>query len=279
MEVKIRTADEFRNQYAMIEIKGPEKAIWTITEKLFGETPEPKSYDPEQAAEVLAENYRRASMRITELEAQVGAYDLDRRTERERADRLTAEVESYRKAHVCTAGCKEDAHVAFTGNRMITEMASERDTQRERAQEAEAQLVQARRARDEHAAEADRMNRERMAAQAEVRRLTAQLHQRFTPEQVQEAKESARQDARAEADRDWDRVIKERDRELTKTAEEADRYARVVGRISQIVLTAEVRQALDNPSSIAPVRAEELARVVRQVRDIVGTPGNTPNAA
>lgn len=62
---------------------------------------------------------------ILKLRAHVAEYDRDRKTERDRADRLQAEVDRLKKGHVCTPRCKPDAHVAFTGRQRLEEL--ERD--------------------------------------------------------------------------------------------------------------------------------------------------------
>lgn len=78
--------------------------------------------------------------RITELERKVDLYNVDRTTERDRADRnmaraekAEAEVVRLKKGHVCTRSCKPNAHVAFTGRQRLEELEQEAHDERERA--------------------------------------------------------------------------------------------------------------------------------------------------
>lgn len=102
MEIRIKTHEELRADRVTIEITGTGAEV----RQLVDSEASTEFYDPQKAAEVLAENYARASARIKELEKGRAAdhkeivalrekamgYDLDRHTERDRADRLKTEV-------------------------------------------------------------------------------------------------------------------------------------------------------------------------------------------
>lgn len=154
MEIKIRTYEEFRADRVTIEITGTGAEVREMV-------------DREESTEV-AKNEEYHLARISELEeklaraeAKVHAFNLDRHTEQERADRLKVELNRMRGqktdaingkdmalgaladaraerdqlktkvaelesklmvGHVCTGGCSGDQHVAFLGRKALTEM-------------------------------------------------------------------------------------------------------------------------------------------------------------
>lgn len=160
---------------------------------------DPPAYDPEAAAEVLAENYDRARRKVTQLEADltriraavlgtelarelkeyreasaamllvealtevrrvIGATDssvsnrvytvaevgdlqaseaeLVAAPLRRRVAELEYDLERYRRAHVCTVECKPNAHTAFQGRVLVAELEVKIQTERGRADRAEA---------------------------------------------------------------------------------------------------------------------------------------------
>lgn len=87
-------------------------------------------------AELVATPLRR---RIAELERTL-AREVNRNTD------LEAELEKATRGHVCTDGCKPNAHVAFIGRQRLAELETEAADERERADKAEG-LVQEERTR------------------------------------------------------------------------------------------------------------------------------------
>lgn len=133
---------------------------------------------------------------VKALAEQVRLYDVDRKTERDRADRAQARVAEletslarYVRAHVCTDRCTKDAHVAFEGNQLVKKLEQELAYEREQGGRIESELS------------------------GEVRRLKEELNGRFTVEQVADAKDGARADERARLDRE---VIKPLNTKLTR---------------------------------------------------------------
>jgi hypothetical protein len=142
MEIRIRTADEFHADHVTIEIRGSQQEAEEVSRRLTGGS-EHALYSAALDAERELVQARR---QIEELERQLATaqqareietrraqeYDLDRHTERDRADRaqarekeLEAQVERFRKAHVCTDRCNPYAHVAFEGNRLVKDLERE----------------------------------------------------------------------------------------------------------------------------------------------------------
>lgn len=63
---------------------------------------------------------------------------------RKRVAELEDELERYRRAHVCTGRCTPNAHVAFEGNRLITDLEEKLAAERQRAEVAETSLAESR---------------------------------------------------------------------------------------------------------------------------------------
>lgn len=128
MEIRIKTHEELRADRVIIEIVGTGvKTDSEVSERALTQA-EIEQYQTNedmhleqigklrgQVEELKAENQR--------LARQVCDFDRDRRTERERADRLKIELdEKLLKGHVCTGGCTENSHVAFVGRQALTDM-------------------------------------------------------------------------------------------------------------------------------------------------------------
>jgi len=86
MDIKIKTAEEFSSEYVTIEIRATSKEVVKVLS-------EPPAYDPEAAAEALAENYGRARREVTRLEA-----DLTRIGAAVMGTELVREMKEYREA-------------------------------------------------------------------------------------------------------------------------------------------------------------------------------------
>jgi hypothetical protein len=142
MEIEIRTHDEFQRDRVTIRITSTQGEAEEVSRRLTGGS-EHALYSAALDAERELVQARR---QIEELERQLATaqqareietrraqeYDLDRHTERDRADRaqarekeLEAQVERFRKAHVCTDRCTDNAHVAFEGNRLVKDLERE----------------------------------------------------------------------------------------------------------------------------------------------------------
>jgi hypothetical protein len=95
------------------------------------------------------------------------------------------------------------------------------------------------------------------------------MERRFTLGQVEDAKAGAREDARAEIEREKVQPL-----ELEVAA-----LADLLGKVNGLMLGSEIRQALDG-FSIAPVGYDILATAVRKVRELLGVSwdGKAPRA-
>ena len=183
MEIRIRTHEELRTDRVTIEITGTGAEVAEFAE---AKLPSRNLYTDEEVAALQAseaelvagplrrriaelertlagvidreakldeELTRRAGI-VKRLENKVEAYDTDRRTERDRADRITREhqacagkldlrekdADTFRRqrnelearvkdlesklmeGHVCTGGCSENSHVAFVGRQAMVRM-------------------------------------------------------------------------------------------------------------------------------------------------------------
>jgi chromosome segregation ATPase len=67
VEIKIKTMDEFRDGRVQIELTVPREEVRELSDRLLVGS----GYDPNAAANTMAENYVRARMRIDELETQI----------------------------------------------------------------------------------------------------------------------------------------------------------------------------------------------------------------
>ena len=195
-----------------------------VTVELLDERP--AGYDPDKAAEVLAENYQRARTRITELEREVTAFknaaethmreagELDAlvHQERQRAEKLKTELARVNENRQEYAGWLKTAEdeliklepevrsLRIKVNGLNTELARAKSGDVwHRADKAETELGQVKetmagyeeliRAYDlERQKERDRASR----AEAEVRRLTRLVEHRFSAAEVDAAKAYAR---------------------------------------------------------------------------------------
>lgn len=195
MEIRIKTAEEFWRDKVSIEISGTAAEVQTVAERVWVPTSE----------------IRAMNAKVAELET---------------------ELERYRRAHVCTVECTENAHTAFQGRTLVTELEQELAAEREVISRLEADL---RRAREE-------------------------MGRRFTTAQVEDAKAGAREDARAEVTRE---KVQPLEQDLTALAD-------LLGKVNGLMLGSEIRQALEGTNGVAPVRAEILATAVRKVRELLG---------
>jgi chromosome segregation ATPase len=89
MEIRIKTAEEFQAAHVTIEIKAADQAeAGTVVEKLIDD----EGAGPLQARiNDLEDRLVKECIRASSLQRQVKAYDTDRHTERDRADRVTQE--------------------------------------------------------------------------------------------------------------------------------------------------------------------------------------------
>jgi hypothetical protein len=125
MEIRIRTAGDFQDSRVTIEIQAED----------IGEAGEvaQRLYDPQKAAETMAENYQRARAEV---------------------DRLTAEMDRLTQGHVCTVSCEPNRHVPFIGHHRLTEL--------------ENQLAAAQEAREIETRRADRLQTELRDVKAQM---------------------------------------------------------------------------------------------------------------
>jgi hypothetical protein len=144
----IRTLVEIQGGRVSIQETGAET---TVTVTVDGA---PSSQSPSELGRLAGQKDR-----ISDLEAEVGrqrsrahGFDLDRKSERDRADRLQAELTSMKNCHVCTASCKPNAHVAFTGSQRLKELEEQLHDETERADQNKAWAERAE-------AEVDRLNK------------------------------------------------------------------------------------------------------------------------
>lgn len=198
MEVVIKTADEFWRDKVSIQISGTADEVQTVgqhlvrgrqagywadaCEKAEGEVRKLLERNSDLAGQLATAQEAREieTKRAEGLALTVKGYDIDRHTERDRADKAQArvaelekELARYVRAHVCTERCTKDAHVAFEGRSLVAELETELADAQTRIGELDGQL----------------------------RRALAEKERRFTEAEVDAAKEGAREDARAECTR------------------------------------------------------------------------------
>ena len=239
MEIRIKTAEEFRDAHVTIEIRATPAEAEVVAERLG------------EAEKLLA--------RIVELEADL-AVAISERSEMNarrvaawtKVEELEAELERYRTAHVCTTRCSINSHVAFEGNQIVKAL--------------EAELVRRTQERDER--EAARSDQEAEAEQG--RQMIIDLAREMEAER-QRANENRDWAERAEG-----RLAAfALDRGSTKR--ELDEACRVIedrnaqlARISGAVHGVEISQTLRRTYEAWEPRT--MAEVIRQVRDALGTP-------
>lgn len=130
MQITLRTAEEFHADHVTIEIKlTGDEARSTVD----GYVP-PTGYDPAAAAEVLAENYQRATDKIKDLEKQLSR---------------------WMNGHVCTDRCSEDKHVAFIGRQRLMDLEADIARRIDNHAELERQVAAAQAAREIETKRAD----------------------------------------------------------------------------------------------------------------------------
>ena len=143
----------------------------------------------------LGQAVTQAVERIESLEKALTLTTTSREFNRKRVIELEDELERYRRAHVCTDRCRENAHVAFEGNGLVKELEDELATERERADRAEKSLAESRelvafkeRVADEIDQEADRLRdkvREERELVQEERTRANNLAQRLAQVEIQ----------------------------------------------------------------------------------------------
>lgn len=125
MEITIKTLDQLREQRVTVEVAPGQTAIVEVDGARLYTAAEVGHYQASEAELVSAP----LRMRVRDLEAaleiarsRAHAFDLDRKSERDRADRLNernaelaAEVARLTKGHVCVDRCRPNAHVASLG--------------------------------------------------------------------------------------------------------------------------------------------------------------------
>lgn len=177
----------------------------------------------------------------------------DLKVERERVVQLQAEVERLRKGHVCTASCKPNAHVAFTGRQRLEELEQEVSDEALRADQNKdwAERAEARLARD---------------AEVHVRRVADLERDVAYWREAYEGREKARATV---------------DGSLESARRSVEMMAGQIGRVRAQVMGPEIRRVLDgsDAAGITGQGADLLARRIRNIRDIVASPTHeTPSA-
>lgn len=276
MEIRIKTTEEFRADHVTIEIRADRDEAVQVAEllddrsdhALYGAaldaerelvqarreieelrrqrdtTQQAKDFAVSQLDKVRGRRdiERDRADRVTRehsaCEGRVKLREADAETWRSQRNALEKELARYRRAHVCTVECTENAHTAFQGRTLITELEQELAAEREVISRLEADL---RRAREE-------------------------IERRFTAVEVADAKAGAREDARAAMQRE---VVKPLDEKLAEAEQSLQVLADLLGKVNGLMLGSEIRQALDG-FSIAPVGYDILATAVRKVRDLLG---------
>ena len=110
MEIKIKTVEEFHDQHVSLEIRAERGEVGGLVasllsrEKVDGEVS--GSMTAEEAANVLDQADRAG--RVPALERRVVE--------------LEADLERYRRAHVCSDRCEPQAHVAMEGRKLVVEL-------------------------------------------------------------------------------------------------------------------------------------------------------------
>jgi hypothetical protein len=154
MEIRIKTPTEFRDAHVTIEIRADQNEVPEISRRLTGPgvadlsagelAAEVQRLEAERDAEKQrANDWAERAGKALALEAErdalllkVEGYDLDRHTEKQRADEnrgwaerteallvnAERELKGYQDSHVCTVECEPNKHTAFQGRKMLTEL-------------------------------------------------------------------------------------------------------------------------------------------------------------
>lgn len=269
MEIRIRTAAEFHASHVTIEIRAEDQdEAARVAERLAGpgywataaERAERRVRELEEERAGDAGTIEGLRDRLADVEAtlltahqareietrRAQEYDRDRHTERDRADRAEADLKDlkartavaaeelarYRRAHVCTVECTENAHTAFQGRTLVTELEQELAAEREVISRLEADL----------------------------RRVREEIGRRFTTAQVEDAKAGAREDARAEVTRE---KVQPLELELAALAD-------LLGKVNGVALGSEVRRALEYLPAEPGTYAHTVSVALRRVRELLG---------
>lgn len=136
MEINIKTHDDFRRDHMTITLTGTNAEVRAIGERWTGggragASLSDRLYTAEEVGDYQAS------------EAELVATPL-----RARITELEAELERYRRAHVCTSDCKPNAHVAFIGNALVKEWERAAAAESDRADKAEDALIKVRAERE-----------------------------------------------------------------------------------------------------------------------------------
>lgn len=125
MEIRIKTADEFRNAHVVIEVRAEEGEDVRARPLVADGYPSELDWAAVRAERDAA---RERAQRLENRNAEL--YDQNQE--------LTAELDRYRKAHICTSRCSMNSHVAFEGNRIVKDLEAELARRTEERDEREA---------------------------------------------------------------------------------------------------------------------------------------------
>lgn len=136
MEIRIKTAEEFRDSHVTIEVRADGHAETVpVAERLY--TAREVGDAQASEAELVSAPLRRwirelehelaqaAEQHVRSIEAQdrlLRQATEEREEARRRVEELEAELARVNKGHVCVEACRPNAHVAFQGRRRITEL-------------------------------------------------------------------------------------------------------------------------------------------------------------
>src|ERR1044072_7694617 len=192
MKIVTKTAEEFWRDKVSIQISGTADEVQTVGQHLVRgrqvsywadacEKAENRVRELEQDLATSQQAREIETKRANDADEKLALYDVDRHTERDRADRnarriseLETSLARYVKAHVCTDRCQPNAHVAFEGNSLVAGLEAELADALTRIGELDGQL----------------------------RKALEEQRRRFTEAEVDTAKEGARADERARLDRE-----------------------------------------------------------------------------
>lgn len=297
MEIRIKTADEFRDAHVVIEIRAEEDEDIRVRPLV-----DERLYDPDKAVEVMTENYQRARNRIAELKEEIQRMDaqisgqtewagqLDQRNaqltaelarERDRNAELVEQLARVDKGHVCVAD-------GYPSELDWAAVRAERDEARERAARRERKIEELTAALAERA---DRIAELEEEIQRMDDQISAQTEQadKLNERNAELVGELARQRNYAADNREWAERAESRlaeyaadlsvaKRKLDKAQHMIETLSDQLGRISGAVHGRELIQAVSVARSWDRKEPRAMAEAIRQVRDALGSP-SLPEAA
>lgn len=112
MEIRIKTQEEFRDDHVTIEIVADRSEVSGLAQQMFGRVLRPVDGAVSQRMFTAEEV---GDYQASEAELVAGPL-------RRKLAEVEAELDRYRRAHVCTDRCQPQAHVAMEGRNLVVEL-------------------------------------------------------------------------------------------------------------------------------------------------------------